>query len=112
MADIPLPIRPDDCDAFGHVNNSVYSSYVQYAFAKMLIQFGLGQDWVHTRDLFWQLKTFTIEYVQPAVFGDVLHATLWLEHADPLYPHFGCEITKSDFSGQHAVQPVARIQKE
>ncbi len=112
MSNITLQIRPDDCDASGRINNGVYINYVQYAFAQTLIQLGFAQDWMDENDILWQLKTATIEYRQAAVFGDVLHASLWLDHADPNYPKFGCEIIKSDFSGQHAVQAVARTQTE
>lgn len=109
---IPLQIRPDDCDAFGHVKNSVYLDYVQYALAKTMIQLGFAQDWMDDSELLWLLKTAAVEYRQPAVFGELLHAVLWLEQSDLSYPAFGCEIVKSDFSGQHNVETVARVLTE
>ena len=109
---ISLQVRPDDCDAFGHVKNSAYMDYVQYALAKTMIQLGFAQDWMDDSDLLWLLKTVAVEYRQAAVFGDLLHANLWLEEADLSYPAFGCEIIKSDFSGQHNVETVARVLTE
>ncbi|MCP4397217.1 MAG: acyl-[acyl-carrier-protein] thioesterase [bacterium] len=109
---ISLQVRLDDCDVFGYVKNSAYMNYVQYALAKTLIQLGFAQDWMDDSALLWQLKTSAVEYRQAAVFGDLLHATFWLEQADVSCPAFGCEIVKSDFSGQYSVETIARTLTE
>ena len=106
---IQVQVRPDDCDAFGHVKNSAYMNYVHHALAKTMIQLGFAQDWMDDSDVIWLLNTASIEYRKAAVFGDLLHVVLWLEVADLSYPAFGCEIIKSDFSGQHNVETIVRM---
>lgn len=109
---IRLHIRPGDCDAFGHVNNSVYLAYIQDALAQTLGAMGFAQDWRAESNVLWQMKTITIDYRQAAVFGDMLQASLWLEYADPMHPRFGCEIIKREYPEQHAIQTIARTLTE
>lgn len=104
---LTLPIRPDDCDSFGHVNNAVYISQFQYALATRLSQFGLAEDWLDNGEYFWQPGTLEIEYRQAAVFGDVLTAALWLSEPDSLRPVFGFEIRRSNTPSE-APQPITR----
>jgi acyl-CoA thioesterase FadM len=89
-----LQVRPNECDRFGHVNNAVYASYLQFALAQELTRLGYAQDWGRDGGYFWMPRSLTIEYRQAAKFGDELGARLWLDRPDARYPSFGFEIER------------------
>jgi acyl-CoA thioester hydrolase len=103
---IPLQVRPSDCDAFGHVNNAVYASFIQHALADTLAHLGFSMDWHRDGHAFWELRSLTIEYRRPAVFGDALTAHIWLEQPHQTHPTFGCEIKAATPEGSQ--QSVCR----
>lgn len=106
MSGIHLQVRPSDCDAFGHVNNAVYVSFIQHAMADTLAHLGFSMDWHRDGDSFWELKSVAIEYRRPAAFGDALTAYIWLEQPDQTHPAFGCEIKAA--TGEGSQQSVCR----
>ncbi len=90
----PLQVRPNECDRFGHVNNAVYASYLQFALAQELARLGFAQDWGRDGSHFWMPSWLAIEYRQAARFGDELDARLWLDQPDARHPVFGLEIER------------------
>ena len=95
MSKIELHIRPSDCDSFGHVNNGVYVSFLQYTLAKQLSEVGLANEWRPDSEYTWTLKTLEIEYRHAAMFADHVTAGIGLVHADALCPVFGIELTRT-----------------
>ena len=107
---VPLQVRPGDCDSFGHVNNAVYVSFVQEAIASTLASLGLAADWQPGGDYYWRVRSLSADYRNATRFGEPLAAQLWLDHADPLRPVFGCEIrsARSDLTGVEQVKVRTR----
>lgn len=110
MSTISLQIRPSDCDAFGHVNNAIYMSYISHAFVETLRHLESAQHWHPDSEFLWELKKSSIEYRQTAVFNDELQAKMWLEQGDQIRPIFGCEISKKGPVPEDSVQSIVRAQ--
>ena len=105
---IALQVKPSDCDQFGHVNNAVPISYVQYALADIMRQRGDVSDWEYESPFYWDLRQCSIEYRHAAAFGDTLTIRLGLTEADPLRPVFDCDITRSNAALHIADESVVR----
>src|SRR5262249_38338982 len=61
-----------ELDSFGHVNNSVYLNYLEYARWKMLAEEGITLEQI-TRDKLWPvISAIEIQYKRPAFMGDQL----------------------------------------
>lgn len=75
--DIDLTVYPDECDAFGHLNQASFLSLFERARWEVLAR-GPGMD-VFTREGSWPaVRRTLVEYHAPACPGDVLrfHQTL------------------------------------
>ena len=74
-----LRVRYYEMDALGHVNNAVYQNYLEQAAIEHSEHLGL------TLDVYWELagvfvmRRVEIEYLPPAVAGDTLEITTWLQ---------------------------------
>jgi YbgC/YbaW family acyl-CoA thioester hydrolase len=95
LAKVDIHVRPGDCDALGHVNNAAYINYLEQAFAEAVAALGYDTDWRREGEFTWQLRSLSIEYRAPAVFGDRLSAEIWLQEADLKAPAFGFEIQRT-----------------
>ncbi|MCH8683756.1 acyl-CoA thioesterase [Pedomonas mirosovicensis] len=76
--EVPLAVQPEDIDEQGHVNNVVYLRWVQEAATAHWLAWATPQEqdqWM------WVVKRHEIEYVSPALPGDVLVARTWLGKA-------------------------------
>jgi len=100
---LPLEVRPSDCDVYGHVNNAVYASYFEYALAHSLNTLGFEADWQPNSTLYWTPHSLTLEYRQPAIWGDTLQGHIWLSKPDAIRPSFGFEILRP----REGPQPLA-----
>ncbi|HEU5357797.1 MAG TPA: alpha/beta fold hydrolase [Gemmatimonadales bacterium] len=79
IPDIDLTVYPDDCDAFGHLNQAAFLSLFERARWEMLAR-GPGMD-VFTRANAWPaVRKTTIDYHAPAFPGDVLRFQQALTH--------------------------------
>lgn len=107
--EVRFQTRPCDCDVFGHVNNAVYASIIQHAFAETLARLGLSKDWSREGDCFWELKSLAIEYRSLATFDSELKVNIWLEQPDETDPVIGLEIEdcRATSEGQ-AQQSISR----
>ncbi|HEV2292124.1 MAG TPA: alpha/beta fold hydrolase [Gemmatimonadales bacterium] len=77
--DIDLTVYPDDCDAFGHLNQAAFLSLFERARWEMFAR-GPGMD-VFTRGNAWPaVRKTTIDYHAPAFPGDVLRFQQALTH--------------------------------
>ena len=77
--DIDLTVYPDECDAFGHLNQASFLSLFERARWEMLAR-GPGMD-VFTRAGTWPaVRKTTVDYHAGAFPGDVLRFTQTLVH--------------------------------
>jgi YbgC/YbaW family acyl-CoA thioester hydrolase len=78
-ADIDLTVYPDECDAFGHLNQASFLSLFERARWEMLAR-GPGMD-VFTRTGAWPaVRKTTVDYHAGAFPGDVLRFNQTLVH--------------------------------
>lgn len=78
-AEIDLTVYPDECDAFGHLNQASFLSLFERARWEMLAR-GPGMD-VFTRQGTWPaVRKTAIDYHAPAFPGDVLRFNQALTH--------------------------------
>ncbi len=76
---IDLTVYPDECDAFGHLNQASFLSLFERARWEMLAR-GPGMD-VFTRNATWPaVRKATVDYVASALPGDVLRFHCSLIH--------------------------------
>ena len=81
--EIDLTVYPDECDAFGHLNQASFLSLFERARWEMLAR-GPGMD-VFTRAGAWPaVRKTVIDYHAAAFPGDVLR---FHQAADPPWPH-------------------------
>ncbi|HEU5039869.1 MAG TPA: acyl-CoA thioesterase, partial [Gemmatimonadales bacterium] len=79
IAEIDLPVYPDECDAFGHLNQASFLTLFERARWEMLMR-GPGMD-VFTRNGAWPaVRKAAIDYHAAALPGDVLRFHLALTH--------------------------------
>jgi len=79
IPDIDLTVYPDECDAFGHLNQASFLSLFERARWEMLAR-GPGMD-VFTRAGAWPaVRKTTVDYHAAAFPGDVLRFTQALVH--------------------------------
>jgi YbgC/YbaW family acyl-CoA thioester hydrolase len=77
--DIDLTVYPDECDAFGHLNQASFLALFERARWEMLAR-GPGMD-VFTRNNSWPaVRKATVDYLAAAFPGDVLRFHLALVH--------------------------------
>ena len=77
--DIDLTVYPDECDAFGHLNQASFLALFERARWEMLAR-GPGMD-MFTRHGTWPaVRKASIEYLTAAFPGDVLRFHLELAH--------------------------------
>jgi YbgC/YbaW family acyl-CoA thioester hydrolase len=79
QTDIDLTVYPDECDAFGHLNQASFLALFERARWEMLAR-GPGMD-VFTRHGAWPaVRKASVEYLAAAFPGDVLRFHLELAH--------------------------------
>lgn len=74
-----LRVRYHEMDALGHVNNAVYQHYLEQAAVEHSEHLGFNQE--HCQELggIFVMRRIEIEYLRPAVAGDNLEVTTWLQ---------------------------------
>jgi YbgC/YbaW family acyl-CoA thioester hydrolase len=79
IAEIDLTVYPDECDAFGHLNQASFLTLFERARWEMLAR-GPGMD-VFTRHGAWPaVRKTMVDYHAPAFPGDILRFTHALTH--------------------------------
>ncbi|NEQ28856.1 MAG: acyl-CoA thioesterase [Microcoleus sp. SIO2G3] len=74
-----LRVRHYEMDALGHVNNAVYQHYLEQAAIEHSEQVGFTLDRYQEIGGAFVLRRMAIEYLRPAVAGNTLTVTTWLE---------------------------------
>ena len=78
-AEVELTVYPDECDAFGHLNQAAFLSLFERARWEMLAR-GPGMDFFSRVNAWPAVRKTTIEYHAPAFPGDVLRFQQTLLH--------------------------------
>lgn len=74
-----LRVRHYEMDALGHVNNAVYQSYLEQAAIEHSEHLGLTLDIYRELGGVFVMRRLEIEYLRPAVAGDILEIATWLQ---------------------------------
>ncbi len=76
--EIKIQVRFNDFDAYGHVNNTNYLDFMEYArsssFGKM-VEIGLQNG------IWYIVASIEIEYKKPILYGEDVFVTLWVSQA-------------------------------
>lgn len=74
-----LRVRHYEMDTIGHVNNAVYQNYLEQAAIEHSEYLGLTLDVYKEIGGVFVMRRVEIEYLRPAIAGDTLEITTWLE---------------------------------
>lgn len=74
-----LRVRYHEMDALGHVNNAVYQHYLEQAAVEHSEQLGFNQQRYQELGGIFVMRRIEIDYLRPAVAGDALEVTTWLQ---------------------------------
>ena len=76
---IQLRVRHYEMDALGHVNNAVYQSYLEQAAIEHSEHLGLTLDNYRQLGRVFVMRRLAIDYLRPAIAGDYLDITTWIQ---------------------------------
>lgn len=74
-----LRVRHYEMDALGHVNNAVYQHYLEQAAIEHSEHLGFGLERYRQLEGTFVMRRLEIDYRRPAVAGDELEVTTWLQ---------------------------------
>ena len=74
-----LRVRYHEMDALGHVNNAVYQHYLEQAAVEHSEHLGFNQERYQELGGIFVMRRIEIDYLRPAVAGDNLEVTTWLQ---------------------------------
>ncbi|MBD2181341.1 acyl-CoA thioesterase [Planktothrix sp. FACHB-1355] len=74
-----LRVRHYEMDALGHVNNAVYQHYLEQAGIEHTEDMGFTVDRYRELGGVFVMRRLEIDYLRPAVAGDTLEITTWLQ---------------------------------
>ena len=77
--EIDLTVYPDECDAYGHLNQASFAALFERARWEMLAR-GPGMDFFTRQGVWPAVRKSIVEYHAPAYPGDVLRFTQVLVH--------------------------------
>jgi acyl-CoA thioester hydrolase len=73
-----LRVRYHEMDALGHVNNAVYQHYLEQAAIEHSEYLGLNLDRYRELGGWFIMRRVEIDYLRPAIAGDILDVTTWV----------------------------------
>lgn len=79
LAEVDLTVYPDECDAYGHLNQASFLALFERARWEVIAR-GPGMDFFTRHDVWPAVRKATIEYHAQAYPGDVLRFTLTMVH--------------------------------
>lgn len=74
-----LRVRHYELDTLGHVNNAVYQNYLEQAAIEHSEHLGLNLERYRELGGVFVMRRVEIDYLRPAVAGDRLEVTTWLQ---------------------------------
>lgn len=74
-----IRVRHYEMDALGHVNNAIYQNYLEQAAIEHSEYLGLTLEVYRELGGVFVMRRIEIDYLRPAVAGDRLEVTTWLQ---------------------------------
>ncbi|HEY9902039.1 MAG TPA: thioesterase family protein [Candidatus Sericytochromatia bacterium] len=74
-----LRVRYHEMDALGHVNNAVYQHYLEQAAIEHSEHLGFDRECYEELGGIFVMRRVEIDYLRPAVAGDNLEVSTWLQ---------------------------------
>ena len=74
-----LRVRHYELDTLGHVNNAVYQNYLEQAAIEHSEHLGLNLERYRELGGVFVMRRVEIDYLRPAVAGDRLEVTTWVQ---------------------------------
>lgn len=74
-----LRVRHYEMDALGHVNNAVYQNYLEQAAIEHSEHLGLTLELYRKLGGVFVMRRIEIDYLRPAVAGETLEVSTWLQ---------------------------------
>lgn len=74
-----IRVRHHEMDALGHVNNACYQHYLEQAGIEHSEHLGFRVDRYRELGGLFVMRRIEIDYLRPAIAGDILAITTWLE---------------------------------
>ncbi|MBO0349395.1 acyl-CoA thioesterase [Phormidium pseudopriestleyi FRX01] len=75
-----IRVRHYEMDALGHVNNAIYQHYLEDVGIQHSEHLGFSLNRYRELGGYFIMRRVTIDYLRPAVAGDILAITTWLEN--------------------------------
>jgi acyl-CoA thioester hydrolase len=79
---VELRVRPEDIDAYGHVNNAVYLTWLDRAAWSHSAALGVPLERCLALRRGMAAQRIEIDYLRAAIGGDVVAAATWIVSAD------------------------------
>jgi acyl-CoA thioester hydrolase len=79
---VELQVRPEDIDAYGHVNNAVYLTWLDRAAWSHSAALGVPLERCLALRRGMAAQRIEIDYLRAAVAADVVQAATWIVSAD------------------------------
>lgn len=73
-----ITVHPSEIDALGYVNNAVYQTYLEQAALAHSQQLGFTLDRYRELGGIFVMRRIEIEYLRPALQGDILEILTWV----------------------------------
>lgn len=93
---LQLRVRHYEMDALGHVNNAVYQSYLEQAAIEHSEYLGLTLETYRQLGCVFVMRRLSIDYLRPAIAGDFLDITTWIQEVRGSRAIRRYEIRKTD----------------
>lgn len=90
-----FPVRSYEIDQFGHVNNAVYLNYLEETAVRASADAGYDNNWFDADGSLWVVRTMSLRYFEPAVYGDELEAASWVSDFRRVRSHREYEIKRA-----------------
>ena len=74
-----LRVRYHEMDALGHVNNAVYQHYLEQAAIEHSEHLGFNHQKYQELGGVFVMRRVELDYLRPAIAGDTLEVTTWLQ---------------------------------
>ena len=79
---VELLVQPQDIDAYGHVNNSVYLTWLDLAAWSHSAALGVPLEECVSSRRGMAAQRIEIDYLRAALAGDRVHVATWIESSD------------------------------
>jgi len=79
---VELTVQPEDIDAYGHVNNAVYLTWLDRAAWSHSSALGVPLERCLALRRGMAAQRIEIDYLRAALSGDVVQAATWIVNAD------------------------------